>query len=390
MPAAILFVLSLFPGFGLVTLQIGLVLMLVDLALKWRHIRIENCTNLVLWPYILIAQFVLFFLINALIFEPWPGNRGHYQSIAIESWSATLLCLVFILIWLRVTPSASLKSAFLSWLPVGLLVVFAIASGLFMSGVQGTRISIASPNPLFPPLWYLVLAMLSFCWFPEMNQRAQILRIVIFICAGLMAVYGGARVALVCWLAAGVFLLGYLYVALPQKRGWVLAGAGLIGVALAMIFIADAMAGGLLLTRFAEFTSGMSREELLRTFPRMTIWPAAAQVISENWVWGVGQVNERMAIQHVTEFEYWYRAHQTYLSYLIAGGVFALISGLLLQLPVLVFLHRANAMAMFPAFIGLGLVLTLNCLTDSVMQSALSVQNYLVLTLFSFKAAGKL
>lgn len=60
--------------------------------------------------------------------------------------------------------------------------------------------------------------------------------------------------------------------------------------------------------------------------------------------------------------------------------------GLLKQSPVLAFLTRDKRLALFTVFLGLGVVVTMNCLTDSIFQSAVSLRAYMVITLFFLKA----
>lgn len=61
---------------------------------------------------------------------------------------------------------------------------------------------------------------------------------------------------------------------------------------------------------------------------RLLIWPAAWSITQENWLLGIGQANERTALAAQIGWDRWLRAHHAYLSYLISGGVLALISGL--------------------------------------------------------------
>ncbi len=138
----------------------------------------------------------------------------------------------------------------------------------------------------------------------------------------------------------------------------------------------------------AQFSQvDFSYESISGLFPRAIIWTGALSVIADNMFIGIGQVNERLSIQQEIGWDRWFRAHQTYLSYLIAGGIPALVSGLILQSPVLIFLKRTKRSALFPVFLGLGVVVTLNCFTDSIFQSAVSVQAFMVTTLLFLKAS---
>ena len=53
----------------------------------------------------------------------------------------------------------------------------------------------------------------------------------------------------------------------------------------------------------------------------------------------------------------------------------------------LAFLGRARRSTLFPAFLGLGVVVTMNCLTDSIFQSAVNVQVFMVATLVFLRAS---
>ena len=99
-------------------------------------------------------------------------------------------------------------------------------------------------------------------------------------------------------------------------------------------------------------------------------------------------MNERTVLAAQIEWDRWLRAHQTYLSYFIFGGVLALIFGLLFQAQILRLLQGAHVRAMAPAFIGLGVVLTLNAFTVSVFQSVVSVQVYMLASLITLGVAN--
>lgn len=159
-------------------------------------------------------------------------------------------------------------------------------------------------------------------------------------------------------------------------------------VSAAIIVVGDMLAGGLLMTRMTSFSRvDFTYEGLSQEFLRLQIWRGALSVISDNALLGIGQVNERIALQQEMAWERWFRAHQSYLSYLIAGGIPALISGLLMQGSVLAFLSAAKRSSFFPAFLGLGVVVTLNCFTDSVFQSGVGVQAFMLTTLILLRAS---
>ena len=388
--AASAFLLGLFPVFFLPMLQIMLFIMMIGLIVSFRQLDRVAFQQLLHWRYIVFAQFCIFFFLNAALYPVWESPRMHYRAIALESWSVSLLCVIVLALWLHLQKPAEIKRALIRWLPVGLTVSFGIASAIFSSGSQGVRVTLFTPNPLVPPFWFLVLTMTSFAWFFEMKRGAQVWRLGLFLMAGVMAVYGGARLVMLAWFLCGIALAIWFYIqALPKRRPHVLLGAMLsFALCAAAVILVDFLAGGFLALRMRSFSQvDLSYESVSQEFLRLRIWGGAISVVSENVLLGIGQVNERLAIQQELDWEKWYRAHQTYLSYLIAGGIPALISGLVFQSPVLAFLGRARRAALFPAFLGLGVVVTMNCFTDSIFQSAVAVQVFMLTTLLFLRAS---
>lgn len=182
----------------------------------------------------------------------------------------------------------------------------------------------------------------------------------------------------------------WLYIqAEPKHRPRILLGIcmGMI-VCIGGVLFADFLAGGRLTNRMALlFQVELNYESISAQFLRLKIWAGAVSVIAEHPLLGVGKANERIVLRQEMEWDRWLRAHQTYLSYLIAGGIPALISGLLMQSPVLTFANAANRSALFPAFLGLGVVVTMNCLTDSIFQSGVAVQTFMAILLFFLRAS---
>ena len=301
----------------------------------------------------MFAQFCIFFFVNAAIYAVWEHPKMHYRAIALESWSASLFCLLVLALWLNICKAKDVKYAIIQFLPVGLTVSFIIASGVYFQGSQGARVSLFTPNPLVPPFWFLVFAVASFGWFFEMSHRHKIWRAALFFMAGMMAIYGGARLVMLAWGLCGLILVIWGCVQSDRKyRLWILSGAGLFGtICVVGIVVVDFLSGGGFLGRMAQFSQvDFSYESISALFPRVTIWTGALSVISDNMLIGIGQVNERLSIQQEIGWDRWFRAHQTYLSYLIAGGVPALISGLIMQSPALLFLNAQNDLRYFPSF----------------------------------------
>lgn len=387
--AAIVLLLGLFPALFLPTLQLTLLIVLIGLLLSCRHIDWQMLRPLFSFRYMVFAQFYIFFFMNALIYPVWDNPKMHYRAIVLESWSLGLFCLGLLGIWLNMAKAEDVKRAIIHWLPYGLTVSFLIASGIYFFGNQGLRVRLFTPNPLVPPFWFLVFVVASFAWFFEMNRGHKAWRIMLFFMAGMMVVYGGTRLVMLAWILCGVVLIiwGYRQSSTSFRLQIIFCGFLLgIFVSFGAMFLESAGVSSLI-HRMAVFSQvEFSLEGLSAQFPRFKIWMGVLSVIGENPLFGVGQVNERLAIQQELAWSPGFRAHQTYLSYLVAGGIPALISGIIMQSSALAFMKSAKRSALFPVFLGLGVVVTLNCTTDSIFQSAVSVQVFMVTTLLFLRA----
>lgn len=382
--------LGLFPAFHLPTMQVMLVIVLIGLIASYRHLDSAAFKGLWIWRNIVFAQFYIFFLINALIYPVWDSPRMHYRAVEIESWSTGLFSLLASGLWLQAQSPTRVRRALIAWLPVGLTLTFVIASYIYFSGMQGKRITIFTSNALVPPLWFLILTMTSFAWFFEMNRFHKAWRVVLFFLAGLMIVYGGARLVMLAWIVSGLALVAWIYIGTtPQYRTRVLLGAGLIVAVCGFgIVLTDLLAEGRLVARMTYVLHvEWTYDSISARFPRLSIWTGALSVIGDNALLGIGKANERLAINQEMDWEKWFRAHQAYLSYLIAGGIPALFSGLIMQSSALAFVGAGKRAAVFPAFLGLGVVVTMNCFTDSIFQSAVNVQVFMVATLIFLRAS---
>ena len=382
--------LGLFPALHLPVLQAMLLIMIIALCLLFRQIDRSSFRELLTFPNIAIGQFLLFFLINALVFDVVEGSKPHFRAIAIESWSITFLCLVVLALWLRLQKAEDLKRALMRWLPVGLTASFLLGTAIYLLGIQGGRIVIFTPSSLAPPLWFLVFTMCSFAWFFEMSRWHKAWRLALLFMAGMMVIYGSARLVMLAWMLSGSILAVWLYLeAELQHRKKVLLGIVLcIALGVGGVVLADLASGGGLTFRMAKFLSvDFTYDSISAQFVRLKIWSGALAIIGDNVLLGIGQVNERFTLQQELEWKKWQYAHQSYLSYLIVGGIPALISGLVLQSPVLVFSSRAKQSTLLPAFVGLGVVVTMNCLTDSIFNSAVNVQVFMVATLVFLRAS---
>jgi len=388
--AAVVVLLGLYPAFHLPVLKLILLVVVIGVFGSANHIDRQVLWQSLNWRYLAFAQFFVFFFINALIYPVWDTSKVSYRAIALESWGISLLCLIVLATWLSILKAEDLRRAIIKWLPVGLTISFCVASWIYFSGSQGTRVKLFTPNPLGPPFWFLILAVASFGWFFEIGYRHRAWRVAIFLMAGLMALYGGARLVMIAWVLSGMVLVTWGYLQSERRyRPWILSGAGFIGaLAIGGILLLDFVSGGGFLSRMAWLIpADYSYDSLRSQNSRVILWEGAWSVISDNVLLGIGQANERAAIEQEIGWGKWYRAHQAYLSYLVAGGIPALVSGLLLQSPALIFLKRQNRGALLPAFLGIGVVVTLNCLTDSIFQSAVAVQAFMVVALLFGRAS---
>ena len=382
--------LGLFPAFFLPVLQLMFLIVLYGIVVSYKCVDIRIRESFIRWRYLTFAQFYLIFFLNALIYPVLDSSGEHARAIALESWGIGFFALFMIALWLETQKPDDLKWGIINWLPTGLILSFGIATIMYVLAGKWSRIAIFTPNPLIPPFWFLVLTMTSFSWFFEMKYRQKILRVVIFFMAGVMAVYGGARFAILAWALCGVILSIWFYTQVEKNRkkiffiGTVLSAIICVGGVLA----ADLSVGGLLVYRLEGlFQTDYTYENLILQFPRLKIWSGAMSIVVDNFWNGIGSVNEQFAISQELNWELWFRAHQAYLSYLIAGGVTALISGLVMQSSVIVFMLSKQRSKLFPAFLGLGFVVTLNCFTDSVFQSGVAVHAFMIITLIFLRVS---
>lgn len=104
------------------------------------------------------------------------------------------------------------------------------------------------------------------------------------------------------------------------------------------------------------FDAGISRSE----GERLAQWVAALEVIPKAWVFGYGVLNERAVLEPISGNAQPH-AHNQYLSWLLNGGIFGLISGLLMYLSIAIATeNRALALLVIGPFIA-------SQLTDSLI-----------------------
>lgn len=372
---SIILCLGLFPALHLSALQLAALLVLIGAGLNAKTLFTTSFR--LRWHHLAMSQFLLFSLLNTFYFPSLEGNRLHYKPVAIEALCLSVLLIALLAVFKHNRPA--MEQAWKNWLPVGLIASFLIVSLHYFSPMQEGRIQAFTPNALIPPMWFLTLTLISFCNFSTMSMGHKALRMALFSMAGLMAIYSGGRLSLIVWLISAVFLIfHYLPKADPQarKKALVLGAAGL-SVMLICIFAIDYFKDGTMLFRLRYTVDALLSGQASDRFLRLEIWSAAWQLILERPMLGHGQVNERVLLHQILNEEWWFRSHQTYLSYWIGGGMIGLISGLVFQLSA----GTLSAPALRPAAFGLIGILGLHGLTESVFQSFVAVQMLIFLVM---------
>ena len=384
--AGIIVCFGLIPSFHLAALQMLTLLMLVHVVLCGRF-AFARPANVGI-AHLFLAQFIIISALNAYAFTSLEGNLRHFRSVALESYAVTAVGTVLALVFVH--RQRDLKALIIRWLPVGLILSF-VTMCVFFFAVQGNRAQAFSPNALLPPIWFTALTFASFCWFHDLSRPHKILRLGLLALAAIMGLMSGGRMILLIWIFGSALLLAGLVLTRPNRRP--LRDLALLvpgfGIALAGLLTLDALTGGTVAMRamhtvnsFRDF--GLSKQG----FFRLELWHAALQIIEQTWPWGAGIVNEKYLLYQLVERDWWYRAHQTYLSYAIGGGVIGVVSGLMLQVACLGLLKgAASRRAFWPATLGLFAVPALNGLTESVFQSYLNVQVYVLFCIVFFQAS---
>lgn len=384
--AGVFLSIGLLPSVHLVALQLATLLIIVSVALEWRHFRSRIRLS---WPHWAILLFILYGTINVLTYESLPGNRHHYFKIALETWFITLGAFF---VTLAFSHSRDLHAAALTWLPVGLGLSFLIMSFFFFSRIEGYRPDAFAPSALYPPLWFLILTGISFCWYDSMGQAQKTTRFALLGLSGLMALYAGARLILIAWILLSIYLLYYVSAGHSTVSATRRLGLIMLGVLCAVLTISglDILFNGpwALTYRFTGSIQALLQQE--KEFLRFQLWSESWRLISEHPWLGFGQINERFILREIGPEKWWYRAHQTYLSFWLSGGIIGLGFGLLFQLTALSLISPVYKRSLAPAVVALLGITFLNGLTDSIFQSFFSLQVYMLLViLFSPKRQAR-
>lgn len=374
--AGIAICLGLIPVLYLLALQLIMVLLLASVLLRGK----DMFTTLPRfgWPQVMLLQFAIYFALNIWLYPLVKDGIGPFRQVALESYAMTLFG--FGVIWLYLGRGRDFMIPLQRWTPLALVMSFCVMSYFFF-GPQGARSQAFSTNALVPPLWYLTVTLICFCNFKKMSYGQQIFCFALLGTAAVMCLYSGGRMILMIWLLCTIILAMYLLRLRTHARHSLKDLITLLGLILAVIgviYILDTISGRTITIRFI-YTFESLRDNGLSsaTFYRLELWSAAMDIIKQTLPFGAGQINERFLINGIIEREWLFLAHQTYLSYLIAGGWIALLSGIVFQCAGLGLFTRS----MMPAALGVVVVPALNGLTDSVFQSFFSVQLYILLVL---------
>ena len=374
--AGIAISLGLLPVFYLISLQLIMVFLFASVLLRGK----QMFTNLPSfgWQHVLLLQFVIYFLLNILFYSPVEIHAEQLKHVALESYVMALFGFAITMLYLG--RGRDFMIPLQRWTPLALTLSFLVMSYFFF-GPQGARAQAFSTNALVPPMWYLTITLICFCDFKKMDFWQRSLRLALFGSAAVMCLYSGGRMILMIWLFCAIILAIYLIRLRPRAGHLLKDSAVLLCVILAIVgglYALDAFSGGTIAMRFT-YTFDSLRENGMSstTFYRLELWAAAMEIIKESFPLGVGQINERFLIHDIIERDWLFLSHQTYLSYLVSGGLIALISGILFQSAGFGLFTQAT----MPAAIGVVVVPALNGLTDSVFQSFFSVQLYMLLIL---------
>ena len=343
------------------------------------------------WAYVAIAQFIVFFFINAYVFAPLTEMQIPLRAVALEAWGTSLFGLLLFGIYLA--DGRDLKLACQKFMPLGMLGSFAFLTYeyLFIWDGGGYRAHGLAPTELAPPLWFLILTMISFAGYAQMSKRARLVPFILFLCTAFMCMYAGARLVMLAWLLSAAFLVAYIALLSAQesRKRTALRLVGGLCAAIFSVYVIDSVSAGIINERVRETLDGFSNQNST-TFFRLELWRAAISVAQDALPWGAGQINERPLVTAEIDKDYLtareinpdvrLRAHQTYISYVIGGGWLALLSGVIFQCAPLAALRRGTV-SILPAVVGLFCIAALNGLTDSVFQSYGAVQVYMLLTL---------
>ena len=371
--------IGVFPAFHITSIQLAAILILIGAALNYKNVL--NIRFAFKWQHFAILQFLVLSLVNILLYPSLEGNRGHYTPLALEALVASLVLVFVLMVYVQDRPS--LQSTLKHWLPVGLCVSFCVLSAFYFQAGEGARVRAFTPSSLIPPLWFLTLTLICFNDFKSMSARRKLVPYGLLIMATFVVIYCGGRLAMLTWLITACALI-FFYVpnmgAHGRRRS---LGIALFGLCLliSLAFTVDALNSGTMWFRLRHTIEAILSGDARNSFLRLEIWSAAWTLISERPLLGHGQINERFLLHQLLDQEWWFRAHQTYLSYWIGGGLLGLASGLFFQMSAFALILHRSSRDLRPAVIGLVIVVGLNGLTESIFQSFVSVQFFVLLVL---------
>ncbi|QPH52267.1 O-antigen ligase family protein [Pontivivens ytuae] len=267
----------------------------------------------------------------------------------------------------------------LGWGVVTCFVVLA-AFYIFGFGNQGCRVEAFNRNPLYPPIWMTAIVLALFGrWIAGARREIACLYGLVFICSLSAGAFSGARTILLIQMLmfpAAAFLLG----GSDRWRHLVAIGATIAaGVTAALLL--DAATGCNLGDRIGKLVEIAQTADLSQSgeaeLGRFETWTQAIALMPEYWLQGRGFENERYIV--IEEFgSSIHHLHNLYLSWLMGGGIAALLSGLVFLFgPPLVLLRRYGLRAAWPV-IALVAVIGLNGMTTILFYRGFIVATYMV------------
>lgn len=320
-----------------------------------------------------------------LIASVRPGVARPSDIILVEepvAWLA-LLGILAVMTW-RMADIRDLAKIWRYTAPAGLALAFLFLTVDFFTDFQGNncRVSGLVFNPNIPPVFFTIFTIASFLGWAGLSRNEHLVRYALVAAAVIVVTaYSGSRMILLVQVLTFGLLSFIVPVAGTKRRLQTVASLGAAGIVGILIgFSIDALSGcGFLgkLGILANAVGSMNPEVGESIAIRANLYDRALYVVAANpWV-GVGIPMEKILAGRN------YHVHNQYLSWMIWGGVFSLISGLAYLvsasiMPVL----RGRREGLILALAATG-VLAANFFTDTLLHHPfVYIQHAMALALF--------
>ncbi len=347
------------------------------LPLLW-HFRTALADQGRLWiVHAMMLQYLLLYAVNMAVFPTlspdYPREDGEGELVRAVI-SGLLLLAVPIL--------ARETKRWTYILGGGIVACTVVLATFYLFGVdeQVCRVKAFNRNPLYPPIWMTAIALALFGRLLAGRRRdLAFLYLLVFLCVLSASAFGGARtillIQLIMFPMAAVLLGG-------SGRWRHLLGIGAAIVAgLGAALLLDMATGCDFGSRMGQLVEIAQTADLSRSsqaeLGRFETWKHAISVMPEYWLHGRGFENERYIV--IEEFgSSIHHLHNLYLSWLMGGGLSALISGLVFLFgPPLYLLWRYGLRAAWPV-IAIVAVIALNGMTTVLFYRGIIVATYMV------------